>query len=487
MTLKEKAIHGAKWATINSVMNLGSAFAISIVLARLLTPSDYGLIGMVSVFIVLADVFANSGLGHSLIRTKETTQKDYSTVFFFNIVVGLMTYLILFFSSPCIALFFKQPVLIDLLRVLGFSVIVNSFSLVQTTLRTKELNYKIQAQITIISTLTGGLIAILMAFKGFGVWSLIAQQLIRTFISTVLFWMTSHWRPVFIFSKAHFLKHWNFGLAMLRLDITIILFDNLYHLVIGKYYSAALLGQFTRAKNFTDLSSSAIYRVLSNGIAFPVLCKVNDNEEELKRLFLKFFKLIVFISCTSTLFFVAISDSFIPLLIGTQWMLAVKFVKIIGFSAFLFPIQTYNMSIAKVIGKPKIYANAILFQRLLLIPVVLIGILTNIEILLWGTAVTAFFSLFYNFFKIRQMLNITIQKQLTTTLRVMLIPLTCAAIMYLIWLVMPAVGLGYMLLLQLIVGFGLLIGLCQWKKQEEYIELKAIIIKELRKTSRTRQ
>lgn len=469
---------------IDNIMNLGGSFIISLVLARLLTPEDYGLIGMINVFIILSTVFTSSGFSQSIIRTNNATQKDYSTVFIFNIIVCFTAYFLLFISAPFIAAFFKQPILSDILRVFGLIVIISGFSLVQTAIRVKDLNYKIQAQISIFGTLTGGIIAIIMAWKGSGVWSLVAQQLIKSFLSTVLYWITSKWRPVILFSKEHFKKHWNFSITLLRNDLTIVIFDNLYNLVIGKFYSAALLGQFSRAKQFTDLSSSSIYRVLSNGVSYPVLCRVSDNAVELKRIFQKFMRLIVFISCTSTFFFVAVSDSFIPFIIGYQWMLAVKFVKIIFISAFLFPINTYNISIAKVIGKPRIFANAVLFQRLLIIPTVVIGIFTNVEILVWGTAITSLFSLFYNSLKVRQILQIPLKEQFSSIISVVTIPLICAIMMYCIWLLLPSVHLGYTLGLQLVTGVTLLIGLCEWRKQKEYSELKFLMIKEFRKMIR---
>lgn len=478
MTLKDKAVKGAKWALIDNVLNLGGSFVIGLILARLLTPTDYGIIGIVNIFIVLSNVFTSSGFGQSLIRTKDVTQTDYSTVFFFNISVCLVAYLILYFSAPLIAIFFELPILSKVLRILGLSVIISGFSLVQTAIRQREINYKIQAQISIFGTITGGVIAIIMAYKGFGVWSLIAQQLIRSFITTVLYWLTSKWRPILVFSKEHFKKHWNYSFSLLRNDITIVLFDSLYNLTIGKYYSAAILGQFTRAKSFTDLSSSSIYRVLSNGISFPILCQVSDNIDELKRLFQRFLKLIVFISSVATFFFVAVSDSFIPFVIGNQWMLATELVKILSVSAFLFPINTYNISIAKVVGKPQIFANAMLFQRLLIIPTVALGIYTTIEVLIWSTAVTAVFSLIYNSFKVRQMLGITIRGQLLSIVSVVSIPLFSSLIMYSLWFLIPAIGLGYIILVQLIVGLTLLVSICELKKQREYLELKSLMIKE---------
>jgi teichuronic acid exporter len=481
MSLKDKAINGAKWAVIDNFMNLGSSLIIGIILARLLTPEDYGLIGMIYVFIVLSTVFTSSGFGQSLIRTNDASQKDYSTVFVFNIIVCIVSYLILFSAAPYIAKFFNHPLLINVLRVMGLVVIINGFSLVQTAIRVKELNYKIQAQISIVGTLTGGIIAIIMAIKGFGVWSLVAQLLIKSFISTVLYWITSKWHPILIYSKEHFKKHWSFSVALLRMDITIVIFDNLYHLVIGKYYTAALLGQFSRAKAFTDLSSSSIYRVLSNGIAYPVLCKVKNNIDELKKLFQRFLRLIVFISSITTFFFVAVSDSFIPFVIGNQWILAIKFIKIISISTFLFPINTYNLSIAKVIGKPEILANAILLQRLLIIPAVITGIFTNVYVLVWGTAVTSLFSLFYNAYKVKHVLQIPLKEQFNTIIHVVSVPFICSVVIYAIWLISPGKNPGYILLVQLTVGIMLLIGLCEMIKQKEYLELKTIVLQELKK------
>jgi len=481
MTLKERAIRGAKWAMIDNIMNLGGSFIISLVLARLLTPEDYGLIGMINVFIVLSTVFTSSGFGQSLIRTNDATQKDYSTIFVFNIIVCISAYILLFVSAPYIANFFYQPMLSDVLRIFGLVVIINGFSLVQTAIRIKELNYKIQAKISIFGTITSGIIAIIMAWKGFGVWSLVAQQLIKSFVSTSLFWLTSKWRPILSFSKDHFKKHWNFSVSLLKMDLIIVIFDNLYSLVIGKFYSAALLGQFSRAKQFTDLSSSSIYRVLSNGISYPVLCKVSDNFDELKRLFQKFMRLIVFVSSTSTFFFVAVSDSFIPFVIGDQWIIAIKFVKIISISAFLFPINTYNLSIAKVLGKPNILSKAILYQRLLIIPALIIGVVTNIDVLVWSTSLISIFSLFYNSTQVKQILQIPLKEQFSSIINVIFIPFICAIIIYGIWVFLPADNLGYILFLQLFFGVVLLIGLCEWRKQKEYIELKNIVKKEIAK------
>jgi O-antigen/teichoic acid export membrane protein len=180
-------------------------------------------------------------------------------------------------------------------------------------------------------------------------------------------------------------------------------------------------------------------------------------------------------------FFAAVSDSFIPFALGDQWIPAAKFVKIISISAFLFPINTYNISISKVIGKPHIFANAIFFQKILTVPVVIIGIFTNIETLIWGTAITAFFSFYYNSFKVRQMLNVTLREQFLSVYSVVAIPLFCAIVMYIIWMLLPAIGLGYILLVQLITGIGLFIMLCELKKQDEYLELKTILVTEYNK------
>lgn len=480
--LKEQAINASFWAMIDNFMNLGGSFIISLILARILLPSDYGLIGMTTFFITFFSVFVKSGFMLSLVRDKDADQSDYSTIFYFNIIVCLISYIILYFISPFIARFFEMDMLTSILRFLGISIIIDGFSIVQTAIRIKQINYKIQAQISITGTIVGGTVAIYLAYLDYGVWSLVAQILIRSSVNTFLFWLTSNWRPIFSFSFSHLKKHWKYSFSLLRNDLTIVVFDNLYNLAIGKFYSTHLLGQYTRAKNFLDLASMSITRILSNGISFPILCHLQNDVTQLKNKFLHFLRLIVFISSLVTFIFVAVSDSLIPLMIGEKWNLSVYYIKLLAFASFLYPINIYNISISRVIGRTDIFANAVLFQRLLTVPAVVIGIFSSIDIMIICTCFASLVSWLYNMVKVNKMLKVSVKEQVKMQVKVVYIPLMISFVVYLIYCFSANVfNKVVVLIIQLLSAVLLTIIFSELLKNKEYIELKNLIIAKARK------
>lgn len=480
--LKDKAINASFWAMIDNFMNLGGSFFISLVLARLLRPSDYGLIGMTTFFITFFSVFVKSGFMLSLVREQSVNQKDYSTIFYFNVVVCLVSYVILFFIAPYIAAFFEMNELTNVLRLLGISLIIDGLSIVQTAIRVKQINYKIQAKISITGTVLGGIVAIVMAYNGYGVWSLVAQILIRSSVNSLLFWLTSKWRPVLLFSWSCLKKHWAYSSSLLRNDLTIVIFDNLYNLAIGKFYSAALLGQYTRAKNFLDVASMSIARILSNGVSFPVLCKVQGQSEELKDKFFHFLRLIVYISSLTTFVFVAVSDSLIPVMIGDQWDLSIYYIKLLAFSSFLYPINVYNISIARVVGRTDIFANAILFQRLMIVPAVIGGIFTSIDIMIIGACVASLFSWIYNMIKVKSLVEMKLVVQIKMQVRVVYIPFIVSFAAYLLYRLCSSYFSNItMLLLQLFLSLVLLVLLSEILRVREYLELKGILLAKIKR------
>lgn len=480
--LKNKAINASFWAMIDNFMNLGGSFIISLVLARLLHPSDYGLIGMTTFFITFFNVFVKSGFMLSLVRDQNAAQKDYSTVFYFNVAICLISYAVLFLIAPYIARFFEMDKLINILRLLGISLIIDGLSIVQTAIRVKQINYKIQAKISITGTTVGGGIAIVMAYHGFGVWSLVAQILIRSFVNSILFWITSKWRPALQFSWSCLKKHWTYSSSLLRNDLTIVIFDNLYNLSIGKFYSTSLLGQYTRAKNFLDMASMSITRILSNGVSFPILCKFQNSPNEMKDKFFHFLRLIVYISSLTTFLFVAVSDSLIPIMIGNQWGISIHYIKLLAFSSFLYPINVYNISIARVVGRTDIFANAILFQRLMILPAIIIGVFTSIDIMIIGACVASFFSWFYNMTKVKSLLQIDLMNQVILQIKAIYVPLIVSLIVYLFYVLCSSCCSNIiMLLMQLSIALVLFVLLSELTKGKEYQELKGILLTKLKR------
>jgi teichuronic acid exporter len=411
MSLKQKAIHGTKWLMINKILNIGVSFVLSMVLARLLGPTEYGLVGMTTVFTGILNVFVTSGLGSSLIRTKDTTNEDYTTIFYFNIVVCLLAYCILFVGAPYIAEFYDKPILKDVIRVLGITLIIGGLSMVQSSIRTKQINFKIQTIISLISTVFSGILGIFLALKGYGVWSIVWQSVINTFLGSLLFWITSDWRPHFFFSFVILKKHLSYGLHILRSQLTIAISDNIFYFVIGKYYSPSSLGLYTRADTLVNLFSRNIEQTL-NSIIFPTLCKINDQRERLAIVFNDFLSVTSFLTAFFTLNFVAVSDNFIMVALGTKWLETSYYMKILVVAAFFHPINTINIRIANVLGRSDVFANAIAFQRTMLIVLAIIGIYTNFETLLYGTIVVSISIYIYNSQKVKKMIGISVSSQI---------------------------------------------------------------------------
>ena len=271
--LKTRAINGLFWSLIDNFSVQISQFIIGIVLARILSPNDFGLIGMLTVFITISQWFVSSGFGQALIRKKDCTQNDYSTVFIFNIITGFLLYLILFFSSGFIADFFNEPQLESLLNVLGISLIIIAFTIVQQTQLTKRLDFKLQTRISVISSVISGLIGVLLAYLGYGVWTLVYKALLEYFIRSFLLWIYNKWRPSFVFDTNSFKELFGFGSKLMLRGLIYTLFNNMYYVIIGKYFSTADLGYYTRAEQFNRMPSSNINKVI-NRVSYPVLSEL---------------------------------------------------------------------------------------------------------------------------------------------------------------------------------------------------------------------
>ena len=256
MSLKQKTISGLSWSFIERIVSQGSKFIVGIILARLLLPKEFGLIGMLVIFTDLANAFIDSGFSQALIRKINCSDKDYSTVFYFNLAVGVVIYFILFFNAGFIAAFFNEPQLIKILRILGLSIIINSFGLIQSTILIKEINFKLQSKITLISATGSGLISIILAIMGFGVWALVWRFILLNFITTILLWIWNKWQPKILFSLSSFREMFTFGSKLLVSGLLDTLYNNIYYVVIGKFFSAAELGFYTRANSFSTLPSS---------------------------------------------------------------------------------------------------------------------------------------------------------------------------------------------------------------------------------------
>lgn len=370
------------WSFIQDFSTQLNAFVVGIILARLLSPREFGLIGMLTIFIALSSTLINSGLKDALIRNPDCTEEDYSTAFFFNIAMSVGLYLILFFNAGLIAGFYDEPKLISLVRVLSLTLIINAFTLIQKAKLTKELDFKLLTKVEVIASVSAGIIAIAMAYYGLGVWSLVANTLLISSFTVIMYWFWSKWIPNFTFSKQSFKEMFTFGSRLAALGIIDTIYLNMYYLIIGKYYSASQLGLYTKAEGFKNFPSKGITGIVQK-VTYPVLSNIQADLKRLKKAYRKLTKIIALISITLLFGLSAIAENFTVLLLGEEWLLTGEFLKILCFSAMFYPLDALNSNMLKVAGKSNIILNIGIARKFMAIPVILTAIYFGIKPMLY--------------------------------------------------------------------------------------------------------
>ena len=293
-SLKDKTIKGTAWSAIDNVTQMGVSFVVSIVLARLLSPDDYGLIGIINIFTVVCTAIINGGFSAALIRKKDVTDDDYNTSFIVNLGLSLLLYALVFLASPLIADFFGREELVWLTRVLSFTMIIGALVIVQQTRLTKRIDFKTQTKITLSSSIISGIVGIAMAFLDFGVWALVAQMLVVQVLKTIQqLWIYNHWIPSLRFNKQSFHELFGFGWKLMVSGILDRLWTQLYQVVVGKYYNAATLGQYTRAKHFSQMFSSNLTNIIQR-VTYPVLSEIQDDKERMIAAYRRVIKITIF-------------------------------------------------------------------------------------------------------------------------------------------------------------------------------------------------
>lgn len=349
-SLKQKTKVAVYWSFFQNLANQGIRFLISIVLARLLTPADFGLLAMPNVFIAVAEAFITCGFNAALVRKPELTEEDLSTAFIYNTVVGFIMAVILFICSPFIARFYNQPVLSDVLKVTSATMFLSAFQSVHYVGFNRSLDYKTPAKISIVSTIVTGLVGIALAYAGFGIWALVFQGVASLLVSMSLVWFYSSWRPVTGWSWESFHYLWNFGNKILVSSVIDKIHDNINPIVIGKFISPSDLGVFNRAQNFASLPHQQITGMLDS-VTFPVLSKLQDDKEQLISAFSRVLRITIFVLCPVMLWLSAIASPLINVLITEKWAECVPLLKILCFPIVFWPVQSLNFSLLKVLGR----------------------------------------------------------------------------------------------------------------------------------------
>lgn len=360
--MAETASQSVFWSAINRFSTQAIQFVVSLVIARLVAPSEFGLIAMLSIFISVSQVFVDSGFNNALIQKQGRTDVDYSTIFYFNIGIACVLYLILFWGAPLIANFYNQAILVPLTRWVALSIILSSLTLIQRTRMVVDHDFKSQAIIAIAAVVISGAIGVGCALKGFGVWALVSQTLSSCIVSLVLYWILSKWRPLLVFSKDSFKSLFAFGSKILASGILNAIYINLYNLVIGKIYSSEDLGYYTKANSITQMPTTSIAFTLQ-GAVYPFLCEAQNDDERLKTIFLTYTKMICFIVFPIVALVFVLAEPFVLAILTDKWLPAVPMMRILILAYALYPLCYINCQTLNVKGRSDLFLKTDLIVK----------------------------------------------------------------------------------------------------------------------------
>lgn len=422
-SLRSKTVKGVVWSSIERFSTQGVQFLIMIIMARLLTPKDYGLIGMLAIFLAVAQSLIDSGFSQALIRKQDRTDVDNSTVFYFNIVVSSALYLILFIAAPFVADFYNQPELTSVMRVVCLGVILNSLAVVQRALLTVRIDFKTQAKASLSAAVISGCIGIVLAYCGFGVWSLVVQQLLNLSVNTLLLWIFSKWRPIAVFSWKSFHELFAFGSKMLASGLLDTLYRNIYPIVIGKLFSASSLGHYTRAQQFSEFPSSNVTGIIQR-VTYPILCGIQDETERLEAVYRKFLKLSAFIIFPLMIGMSAVACPFIDIALGKQWGFCGQLLQIICFAMMWYPIHAINLNLLQVKGRSDLFLRLEIIKKILGITVLCITAPFGLVVMCYGQIFNSIVALVINTYYTGKLINVGFIRQMKDLLPTLLLSLT---------------------------------------------------------------
>ena len=478
MSLKQKTVSGLLWSFVDTFVGQGLTFIVGIILARILSPREFGLIGMITVFTAVSESFINSGFSSALIRKKDCTNIDFSTVFYFNLTAGILFFLILFFTAPFIADFFDEPQLKPIVQVLGIVLIIDSLTLIQRTILTKRIDFKLQTRISVIASLGSGVIAIVMAYKGFGVWSLVAQRIAKEGLNSIFLWLWNRWKPLLVFSMQSFRELFGFGSKLLVSGLIDTLYQNIYYLIIGKYFSAQELGYYTRADGFQRTPSQSLNGVIGR-VSYPVLSSIQDDKPRLKNNYQKLIRSTMFITFVLMLGMAAVAEPMIITLIGEKWRPSIIYLQMLSFVGMMYPLHALNLNMLQVSGRSDLFLKLEVIKKILAIPTIVIGVIWGIKMMIIGMMVNTLIAYYLNSYWSGRFIGYSYKQQVVDILPSFGLALTMALFVYLLGLFLPFPYL-WNLVIQITAGAIFILLFCEITRFRDYLFVKELVIEKLK-------
>lgn len=479
--LKTKTVKGVGWSAIDNVAQYGVSFLVGIVLARLLSPDDYGLLGIIAIFTAICTALIDGGFTTALIRKKDATEDDYNTVFIVNLGLSILLYLLIFFCAPLIADFFMREELVALTRVSSLGIIMAALALVQRTRLTKRIDFKTQTKITLIASVTSGVVGIAMALLGCGVWSLVAQTLVKEGLRMVFLWIYNHWIPMLKFSKDSFKELFGFGWKMMVSELINSVWNEFTQVIVARFYSPASLGQYTRAGQFSSLFSKNFTSVVQR-VTFPTLSNIQDDKVMLIKAYRRMIKTTMFITTICMFFMAAVSEPLIYCLIGPKWNEAAIYLTLICIPGSLYPLHAINLNMLSVQGRSDVFLGLEIIKKIIGLGPLFVGAFVGIMPMLYTYILTGFINYLLNSYYSGKLLGYSSWKQLKDVAPsyglASLIALSVWFLKYLplsYWIILP---------LQIVVGVTVFFTVCNFTKMREYEDAKELLTPFIKKLNK---
>lgn len=370
--LKEKTVIGIIWSFVEQLLKRGVSILVTLLLARFLVPEDFGLLAMMTVFIAIAAALMDSGINQAVIRKQDPNESYFSTAFYTNIGLGIVAYILLFIASPYIAGYYDESRLTLLLRVAGIVVIINSFKVIQVSMLSRALNFKAQMKASLPAAIISGIVAVVLAYQGFGIWALIAQTLLSALIAVVIYWWIQPWRPVFAFELSSLKEMYGFGYKLFLSGLLNTVAKNIYVLVIAKIFSTAEAGLFFFASRIKDMVITQLVTSVQQ-VTYPALSKLQDDDKRLKESYRQVLQTITFILFPAMLMLAALAEPIFELLFPERWLPAVPYLQLMSIVGILTPLHAINLNVLKVKGRSDLFLGLEVIKKLTLAAVLFIS------------------------------------------------------------------------------------------------------------------
>ncbi|MDM1348443.1 lipopolysaccharide biosynthesis protein [Myroides marinus] len=395
MSLRGQAIVGVIWTVADTFILRGLVFVTTLILARWVGPAEFGLVGILTVFIALGTSLSDSGLSASLIRASNRDSDDYTTVFWLNLGMSLVVYLILFLSTPFIAEFFKQEALVSLVRVYCLSFVISAISAIQLTRLTIDMSFKRIAKLNIPGTLIGAAVGIYVGYIGYGVWAVVVMYLMIQVIQSMCLWIFATWRPSFTFNKEKAKYHYGFGYKLMLSGLINVVFQYLYDIVIGRLYSVKTLGFYERSHTFNNYPVTIITSVVSK-VTYPLLSSIQEDKERLGTVYRKILRITFFLVAPIMTLAAAVAKPLFLVVLGEAWLPAVPFFQILCLASMFYPIHAFNLNVFMVLGRSDLFLKLEVIKKIVVVIALGIGLLFGIYGMLWSSVVVSYIALLIN-------------------------------------------------------------------------------------------